>query len=120
MIELVSLLLLHMLFLETSEILEALFIHTHTHTHTYIYVYIYTHVYIYMAPLINNNYRGAWVAQSVKRPTSAQVMISQFVSSSPALGSGLTAQSPEPALDSVSPPLSAPPLLAHCFSLSQQ
>uniref|UniRef100_A0A673SYE9 Tetratricopeptide repeat domain 13 n=1 Tax=Suricata suricatta TaxID=37032 RepID=A0A673SYE9_SURSU len=30
---------------------------------------------------------GTWGAQSVKRPTSAQVMISQFVSSSPILGS---------------------------------
>ena len=28
---------------------------------------------------------GAWVAQSVERPTSAQVMISQLVSSSRAL-----------------------------------
>ena len=27
-------------------------------------------------------YRGAWVAQSVKQPTSAQFMISQLVSSS--------------------------------------
>ena len=34
---------------------------------------------------------GAWVAQAVKRPTSAQVMISRFVVSSPASGSGLTA-----------------------------
>ena len=54
---------------------------------------------------------GAWVAQLVERPTSAQVMISRFVSSSPASGSVLTAQSLEPALDSVSPPLSAPPML---------
>ena len=36
--------------------------------------------------------QGAWVAQSVKRLTSAQVMISQFVGSSPTLGSALTAQ----------------------------
>ena len=50
--------------------------------------------------------RGACVAQSVKRPTAAQVMISQFVSSSPASGSVLTAQSLEPASDSVSPSLS--------------
>ena len=50
--------------------------------------------------------RGAWVAQSVKRPTSAQVMISRLVSSSPASGSVLTAQSPEPVSDSVSPSLS--------------
>ena len=42
--------------------------------------------------------RGAWVAQSVKWPTSAQVMISPFVSSSPASGSVLTAWSLEPAL----------------------
>ena len=31
--------------------------------------------------------RGTWVAQPVKCPTSAQVMISQFVSSSPTSGS---------------------------------
>ena len=61
--------------------------------------------------------RGAWVAQSVKRPTSAQVMISRFVSLSPASGSVLTAQSLEPASDSVSPPLSAPPPLALTLSL---
>ena len=59
--------------------------------------------------------RGAWVAQSVKRPTLAQVMISWFVSSSPRSGSVLTAQSLEPASDSVSPPPSAPPLLALCW-----
>ena len=51
------------------------------------------------------------MAQSVKRPTSAQVMISWSVSLSPVLGSVLTAQSLEPASDSVSPSLSAPPLL---------
>ena len=49
--------------------------------------------------------RGAWVAQLVERPTSAQVMISQFVSSSPTSGSVLTAQGLEPASDSVSPSL---------------
>ena len=48
------------------------------------------------------------MAQSVKRLNSAQVMISQFVGSSPALGSVLTAQNLEPALDSVSPSLSLP------------
>ena len=52
---------------------------------------------------------GTWVAQLVKRQTSAQVMISWFVSLSPASGSVLTTQSLEPASDSVS--LSAPPLL---------
>ena len=53
--------------------------------------------------------RGAWVAQSVKQSTSAQVMISRFVGSNPALGSVLTAQSLEAASDSASPSLSAPP-----------
>ena len=53
----------------------------------------------------------AWVAQSVKRLTSAQVVISRSMSWSPMSGSVLTAQSLEPALDSVSPSLSAPPLL---------
>ena len=63
--------------------------------------------------------RGAWVAQSVKRPTSAQVMISWFVGSSPVSGSVLTVQSQELTLDSVSPSLSAPPLLVFCLSLSK-
>ena len=49
--------------------------------------------------------QGAWVAQSVEHPTSAQVMISQFVRLSPASGSVLMAQSLEPALNSVSPSL---------------
>ena len=49
------------------------------------------------------------MAQSVKRPTSAQVLISQFVSSSLVSGSVLTAQSLEPTSHSVSP----------CFSLSK-
>ena len=61
---------------------------------------------------------GTWVAQWVKHPTSAQVMISQFVSLSPVSGSVLTAQSLEPTSDSVSPPLSAPLLLTLCVSLS--
>ena len=49
--------------------------------------------------------RGTWVAQSVGHPTSAQVMISRSVSSSPTSGSVLTAQSLEPVSDSVSPSL---------------
>ena len=61
--------------------------------------------------------RGTWVAQSVKCLTSAQVMISWLVSSSPALGSVLTARSLEPVSDSVSPSLSAPPLLMLCLCL---
>ena len=48
--------------------------------------------------------RGTWVAQSVKRPTSAQVMI-WSMSPNPASGSVLTAQSLEPVSDSVSPSL---------------
>ena len=56
------------------------------------------------------------MAQSVKRPTLAQIMISQSVSSSPELSSVLTAQSLDPALDSVSPSLSAPPLLTLSLS----
>ena len=52
----------------------------------------------------------------VERLTSAQVMISRFVSSSPASGSVLIAESLEPALDSVSSSLSAPPLLTVCLS----
>ena len=63
---------------------------------------------------------GAWVAQSVKHLTSAQVVISQFMSLSPASGSVLMAQSLEPASDSVSPPLSDPPLLTLCLSVSQK
>ena len=35
---------------------------------------------------------GTWVAQSVERPTSAQVMITQFVSLRPTSGSALIAQ----------------------------
>ena len=41
----------------------------------------------------NRHLQGAWVAQSVKHPTSAQVMISRFVSLSPTLGSLLSTQS---------------------------
>ena len=58
------------------------------------------------------------MAQSVKSPTLAQVMVSWFVSSSPTWGSVLTAQSLEPASDSVSPSLSAPSPLTLCLSLS--
>ena len=55
-------------------------------------------------------------APSVKRPTSAQVVISRSVSSSPASGSVLTARSLEAASDSVSPSLSAR-TPAHALSL---
>ena len=61
---------------------------------------------------------NCWVAQSVKRPTSARVMISRFVGSSPALGSALTAQSLEPA-SGFCVSLSGPPQLALFLSLSK-
>ena len=64
--------------------------------------------------------RGAWVAHSVKRPTLTQVMITQFMSSSPTLGSVLTAQNLEPTLDSLSRSLFAPPWHVLCLSLSQK
>ena len=64
--------------------------------------------------------RGAWVAQLLGHPTSAQVMILHSVSSSTAWGSVLTAQSLEPASDSVSPSLSALPPLMFCLCLSQK
>ena len=60
------------------------------------------------------------MAQLVKHPTLAQVMISQFVGLSPKLGSVLTALSLEPASDSVFPFLSAPSLLTLFLSLFQK
>ena len=66
--------------------------------------------------------RDAWVAQSVKRLTLAEVMISWFVGSSPMSGSVLTAWSLGPALDSVSPILCPSPTCtrARSRSLSQK
>ena len=60
--------------------------------------------------------QGTWVAQLVKRLTSAQVMISQFMNSSLALGPVLTAQSLELASDSVSPSLCPSPACALSLS----
>ena len=57
--------------------------------------------------------QGAWVAQSVELLTLAKVMISWFMGLSPMSGSVLTAQSLEPASDSISPSL---PLPAHTLS----
>ena len=62
--------------------------------------------------------RGAWVAQSAECLTLAQGTILQFVGSRPASGSMRIAQSLEPASDSVSLSVSAPPLLMLCLSLS--
>ena len=67
-----------------------------------------------MKCVLKQFYWDAWVAQLVKHLTLAQVTISQFVGSSLASGSVLTAQSLEPALDSVSPFL---PPLPHMCSL---
>ena len=50
------------------------------------------------------------MAQSVEGLTSAQVVISWLLSSSPTSGSVLTAQNLEPVPDSVSPSLSDRPL----------
>ena len=58
------------------------------------------------------------MAQSAERPTLAQVMISQSVSSSPMSGSVLTARSLEPASDSVSPSLFLSPPHSRSVSLS--
>ena len=58
------------------------------------------------------------MAQSVKCPTSAQVMMSQLMDSSLALDSVLIAQSLEPASDSVSPSLCLCSFPAHALSLS--
>ena len=66
--------------------------------------------------LERGNCWDTWVAQSVECPTLAQVMISRFLSSGPASGSVLTAQSLEPASDSVLP-LSLPHPLLYSVSL---
>ena len=60
---------------------------------------------------------GPWVAQSAEHLTSAQVVILRFVGSSPTSGSLLSVQSP---LLILSPPLSAPPLLALSLSLKNK
>ena len=69
--------------------------------------------------------RGPWVAQLVKHPTSAQVMISSLVSLSSMSGSMQAAWSLELTLDPVSPSLSLPfpgsssVCLSHTLSLSK-
>ena len=64
---------------------------------------------------------GTWVAQSVKRPTLAQVMISWFVGSSPlSLGPVLTAQSLQLASGSVSLSLCPSPTPTLSLSVSQK
>ena len=60
---------------------------------------------------------GAWVAQSAERPTSAQVMVLQFVGSSPSLGSVLTSCSEPGACFGFCVSLSLSPSSAHALSL---
>ena len=62
---------------------------------------------------------GALVAQSVKRLTSAQIMISRLMSLSLVSGSVLTAQSLE-LLRILCLPLSAPPPLMLCLCLKNK
>ena len=59
--------------------------------------------------------RGTWVAQSVKRPTLAQIMVSWFVSLSPMSGSARRVQS---LLWILCLPFSAPTLLTLSISLT--
>ena len=69
-----------------------------------------------MTKMFLNGQLKGHLGGSVKCLVSAPVMISRFVSSSPTSGSVLTAQSLEPASDSVSPSLSAfPPLTLGLF-----
>ena len=65
---------------------------------------------------LNFIYRGTWVAQLVKRPTSSghDLTVRGF---KPYIG--LSAVSADPALDPLSPSLAAPPLLACTLSLSK-
>ena len=92
--------------------------HTHTHTHTHTYPWINLQRIILIE---KPKGKVAWVAQLVKHLTSAQVMISQFMGSSPESGSLLSGQS---LLQILCPPLSLPlPLScssALCLFLSQK
>ena len=60
------------------------------------------------------------MAHLVKRLTLAQVIISRFMGSSPVLGSVLTAQSLQPASDSVCFSLSDPPPFSLSLSLKNK
>ena len=71
-----------------------------------------------MMTLLRMSISGPWVAPLVKRLTSAQVMISRFVGSNPASGSGLTARSLEPASDSVSRSVCPSPACTLSLALS--
>ena len=90
-----------------QEILCTVFIHLYFTQLTYVYN---EEMFLMKSRLKKKHLRSTWMAQLVKYPTSTQVMISQ----SPGIEPGL-----EPALDSVSPPLSDPPLLKLSHSLSK-
>ena len=64
-----------------------------------------------------NEVWGTWMAQVVKRPISAQVMMSQFVSSSPASGSVLTACSEPEGCSRFCLPFSLPLPRSHSVSV---
>ena len=74
-----------------------------------------------LSTCLNTFYWDTWVAQLVKHLTSAQVMISWFVGSSPMSGSVLTARAWSLLwILSLSLSLSAPLLFTHTLSLSQK
>ena len=73
---------------------------------------------ISLLKIVNEGLLGGSVG--VKHLALAQVVISQFVGSSSASGSVLTAQSLDTALNSVSPSLSATPILTLCFSFKNK
>ena len=81
----------------------------------YFFYVLYKEVVDTVTVIDNYTSRGAWVAQSLRlRPRLRSW--SHFVGLSPASGSVLTAHSLDPALDSVSPSLSAlPPLVLFLF-----
>ena len=64
------------------------------------------------------HFRGTWVAELFKCPTSAQVMISGLMDSNPLSGSMLTAQGLETASVSVSLSFSLPFPCSRSLSLS--
>ena len=69
-----------------------------------------------LCPTKMEEVRGAWVAHSVKHPTSTQVMILWFMGQSPVSGS----QTLEPASDSMFPSLSLPLPCLCSVSVSQK
>ena len=76
---------------------------------------------IFLVVKLTASPRGTWVAQWVKHPASAQVMISQFVSSSPAWGSCADSSEPGACFGlCVFPSLCPFPAHAQCLSLNNK